>query len=125
VKGISGDWNVQWPAPIEVSPMDGSGMGVVLEGKGEPLLPDALRQQLEGVAIDVVAGDARRDRGVQLRRDEEGVEHLVVPNRQPLKSGNTLEPGTGAEATFTFEVPETGHYNLFALINAPTIEDDS
>src|SRR5690606_19295140 len=92
---------------------------------GEALIPEAVRRRLEGIMVELAAADAELEPGMQLQRDEGGIEHVVVPNKLPLKSGNTLEPGTGAKASFTFDIPEDGHYNLFALINAPTIEDDS
>ena len=125
VKGIGGDWNIQWPSTSSHKPVSGPAMGVVIEGKGLPLLGPAGRARVESAQIDLPAASASHEAPMTLSRGEDGVEYLVVPNRQPLKSGNTLEPGTGAKASFEFEVTEGGLYNLFALINAPTIEDDS
>ena len=123
-KGIGGGWNVQWPAGGDHEPMEKAGMGVAVEGQGRPLLSATLRERLGGTVIDLPADAAKAERPMTLRRDGE-VSYLVVPNRVPAKSGNTLTPGAGAKAVFTFEAPNADTYNLFARINAPSPDDDS
>lgn len=124
-KGIGGGWNLRWPEVSRVDANQAAGMGVALQGRGEPLLPALLRNTIEGVEIDLAAEDGRVEEPMRLQRDSE-IAYLVVPNDEETpNSGNTLVAGEGPKAHFEFTVPEKGMYNLFMLVNVPTNNDDS
>jgi hypothetical protein len=125
LKGIGGNWNVQWPATAKIEPLREAAMGVAVEGSGVPLLPEQADGQQQSVMVDLPASAGKFEPPFELRRDGE-VEYLVVPNVEPGRSrGNELTPGAGAKATYRFTIPRDGSYNLFLQINCPTNDDDS
>lgn len=126
-KGIGGGWNLDWPTVSRVEPNANPGFGVALQGRGEPLLPEALRSAMEGIEINLSAEEGEIEAPMQVKRDGE-ITYVVVPNDEEdpgSTAGNTLTPGGGAKASYKFTVPQDGTYNLFMLVNTPTNKDDS
>lgn len=124
-KGIGGGWNLQWPAVSRVEPADSPAMGVAVQGRGVPLLPEAVRESIEGIEIDLRAEEGEIQAPMVVKKEGE-ITYVVVPNQgEGEVLGNTLTAGEGAKATYRFTVPEDGNYNLFMLVNVPTNKDDS
>ncbi|MBN2164613.1 MAG: glycosyl hydrolase 115 family protein [Pontiellaceae bacterium] len=100
-------------------------LGVAVEGRLEPAFIDSVGityQQVPGYIGLNAATDYTSLTGPMAVETIDGKQAIYLAS---ISGGYASTPGTGGQAVYTFDVPESGDYTLSCEINCPTVNDDS